>query len=142
MSSHDPISIQIHYTTKNHETVEKPFRSLSQASKFITNNIVGSPKLSIQTLKELSLGLTPKLPENVPSDLTVVRIPTMPRIPKIPAPKTQPAPNIHKDEMWHCDSCNREIKFNSKYSHLKTKSHIIIKETLKKNAQTQLLGGT
>ena len=120
MSYHEPISIQTTYTDTDGHPIEKQFRSLNQASKFFS--------LSIQLLKELSMGLTPKLPENIPYDLKVARIPTLPKTPKIEKPKI-----VSKDDKWHCDMCNIDIKLKSKYAHVSTKGHKKIQEALDKN---------
>lgn len=108
MTHNEPISILTTYTDTNGVLVEKKFPSLNQASKFFA--------LSIQNLKDLSMGLTPKLHENTPKDLKVVQMEKIPISPEILQQK--------KEGIWFCDICRREIKRNSKYSHIKTKNHI------------------
>ena len=70
MSRRNPISIHAIYTDTTGQLVEKQFRSLSQASNFFS--------ITPQTLKELSLGGTPQLHDNVPKNLKVERINTLP----------------------------------------------------------------
>jgi hypothetical protein len=108
MSRNQPISIQTTYTDSNGTPVEKQFRSLNQASKFFS--------ITIQNLKDLSVGLTPKLPETVPHDLKVKKIETLSTPPEILQQK--------KEGIWFCEICHREIKYKSKYSHITTKSHL------------------
>ena len=118
MIYHEPISIETTHTNKNGETEVKQFRSLNQASKFFG--------LSVQTLKELSLGQSPKIKDQTLQNIQVTHIPTLTKPPK---PEIKPKqPKIHKDELWHCDLCGRDVKLYSKYSHVLTKSHLKIKE--------------
>ncbi len=111
MSYHSPISIKTTYTNTSSELVEKEFRSLCQASKFFS--------ISPQTLKELYLGGTPKLPENVPKDIKVTRNTTT----TTTTTTTKPQTKILPDEKWHCDICNKDMKNKSKYVHMATIGH-------------------
>lgn len=124
MSYHEPISIQATFTDTNGDSIEKQFRSLNQAAKFF--------KLSVQTMKDLSLGVPPKTHQPMPKDLKVIQIPLLPKPPKVPKqpkqPKSKPKPKpIIKNEPWHCDICNRTIKSKSKYAHVMTASHLKLK---------------
>ena len=103
MSNRTPISIKATYTNSNGELIETIFDSLSQASNFFS--------ITPQSLKELSLGGTPNLPEKTPKDLKVVRITTAPKFPKT------------NSEKWHCDICDKDIKNKSKYAHIITMGH-------------------
>lgn len=107
---HQPISIRVTYTDSNNQLIEQSFRSLYKASKQLL--------IPIQTLKELYLGGTPKLRENVPKDIKVIRIDTLPK----PPPKVQ-QPQTSTDAKWCCDICNKEIKAKSKYEHVLSMSH-------------------
>lgn len=93
--------------------VETSFRSLNAASKKLSINI--------STLKGLSCGKTPKLPENAPKNLTVIQIPTLSK----PADLT--------NGKYYCDICEKYIQNRSKYEHIITKSHLKIKKILEEN---------
>ncbi len=108
MDRRDPISLEATYTDSDGNTIVKQFRSLNQAGKFFS--------LNLQTLKELSLGGTPKLHDKVPHDLVIIRIPLLPKPEKVIIDS--------KDAVWHCDLCNRDIKPKSKYSHVVSKGHL------------------
>lgn len=110
MSYHTPISIMATYVDENGESVEKQFESLNKASKFLS--------LTQQALKTMLQGGTPKLnsKSKVPKELKIVRIELPPHI--------KPS----KDEIWHCDVCNYDIKHKSKYAHIETKGHIRIRD--------------
>jgi hypothetical protein len=120
--AHQPISIKVTYTDSDNQTVEQSFRSLYKASKQLS--------ISIPTLKELYLGGNPKLHDNVPKNITVVRIDTLPKPPPKPKTKqTQKPTKTDPDIKWRCEICNKEIKLKSKYEHVTTMGH------LKKKAQ-------
>lgn len=125
MSYHEPISIQATFTNTNGESVEKQFRSLNQAAKFFT--------LSVQTLKELSLGMTPKTHQPMPKDLKVTQIPTLPKSSKVPGLTTSKQTII--EGLWHCDICDRSIKSKSKYAHIMTAGHNKMKGILEAKQQ-------
>ena len=110
MSRRNPISIHATYTDSNGQLVEKQFRSLSQASNFFS--------ITPQMLKELSLGGTPQLHDDVPKDLKVERIDTLPKLAK----EIEPVEN-NTESKWHCEICNKDIKSKSKYAHVMTLSH-------------------
>ena len=120
MSYREPISIQTTYTNADGVLVEKQFRSLNQASKFFS--------ITIQSLKELSMGMTPKLHEKTPQDLKVIRVPISPKL-------TNDKP---KDGNWHCDICNKDIKSKSRYAHVTTNGHLKLKNALE---QTHIMPG-
>src|SRR5437868_3009663 len=107
MRKREPISIKATYTDNNNQLVEKQFRSISQAANFFT--------ITYQSLKELSLGGAPLLHENVPKDLKISRIETLPKQPNI-----KNSQKIQLDAKWHCDLCNKDIKEKSKYAHVMT----------------------
>ena len=120
MNRRDPISIKVTYTDNNAILVEKEFRSLTQASKFLT--------ITPQTLKELSLGGKPKLHENVPKDLKVERTDNLEKIPE----EFRSQKNL-TDSKWHCDICNKDMKYKSKYAHMITLGHKKKQEMINKN---------
>jgi hypothetical protein len=117
MDIREPISIKVKYTDSNGQIVERNFRSLYKASKTL--------EISTPTLKELYYGGHPKLKENVPKDITVTRIDTLPKPPK---------KHVDMDTKWHCDICHKDIKMSSKYVHVTTMSHKR-NEANKKNTQ-------
>ena len=106
MSTRDPIGIKATYTDQDGLPFEIQFNSISQASKHF--------RITPQSIKELSLGGTPKLPENIPKDLKMTRFKIPPKFSKT---------GDHTDT-WHCDVCNKDIKDKSKYAHIGTISHL------------------
>lgn len=119
MSAHnprDPISLKVTYNDINDLTIETTYRSLHEASKALSINLA--------TLKGLSIGKTPKLPENAPKNLKVVQIPTVPK------------PTNLVNGKYYCEICDKYIQPKSKYDHIMTKSHLKIKKILEKQQES------
>ena len=117
--SREPISLKVTYTNDNGEVVETIYHSLHEASKALS--------IHIPALRGLSIGKTPKLPENAPKNLKVTQI------------LTQPKPNNIINGKYYCAICDKYIQPKSKYDHITTKSHLKIKEILEKNSGTASL---
>ena len=109
MSYHEPISVKTTHTDQNGQVIEKQFRSINQAGKFFS--------LNTKTLKELCLGRSPKFRKELPPNFTIEQIATLPKLIKVKIKHPL------KDEKWHCDLCQVDLKPNSKYAHLLTEKH-------------------
>lgn len=106
--SHEPIPIKVMYTDTDGKYVETTFSSLYKASKSLSINI--------PTLKELYHGEHPKLRDGVPKDIIVVRLDA---IPKEHNNWLKKEPN----DKWHCQICDKDIKYKSKYEHVLSTTH-------------------
>jgi hypothetical protein len=111
----DPIGIRATYTDQEGKLVEIQFNSLSQASKYF--------HITPQSIKELSLGGTPSLPETLSKDLKITRFKIPPKFPK----------TNNCTGKWHCDICDKDIKSTSKYAHIATVGHLKKQEILSNN---------
>ena len=100
----EPIPIKVTYTDKEGNLIENSFKSLYQASKTLS--------ISIPTLKELYFGGKPRLSNDTPKDIKVVRI----NVEK----KTEKSNN----GKYYCSVCDKQILYRSKYAHFSAKNHL------------------
>jgi hypothetical protein len=107
MTSHSPIPIITTHTDDQGKVITTHYGSLCKASKAFS--------ISTHTLQLMALGKTPTLPAHVPSDLKVTQV-----ITETPVQREKPLP---PNEQWHCNLCNKDMKYKSKSTHLSTIGH-------------------